>query len=170
MECLRRARGQRPAHIINKRTYNIFISALVRTRGIICFSGEIDMRKNFWVANDSGYIVFRNAEVFIETSVDKYKGKTTLWIDRYGYYKDADLKYLKALYIEVEQRVKNGGIKQVRLRASDSKELDFWRELGFEVDLRTTNVKGAKNKILLKSLHKPFFGLLGWWQNIFRRF
>lgn len=127
------------------------------------------MRRNVWIANDSGYVTFRNAKAFFETSVEKYKGKTTLWIDRYGYYEDADLNHLKALYIEVEKIVESGGIKQVRIRASDSKELDFWTGLDFKVELRITNAEGAEGKILLKSLRKPFFRLLRWFQNAFRR-
>jgi hypothetical protein len=119
------------------------------------------MRRNVWIANDCGYVTFRNAKAFFETSVEKYKGKTTLWIDRYGYYEDADLNHLKALYIEVEKIVESGGIKQVRIRASDSKELDFWSDLGFRVELRITNAEGAEGTILLKSLRKPFFRLLG---------
>ena len=111
------------------------------------------MRRNVWIANDCGYVTFRNAKAFFETSVEKYKGKTTLWIDRYGYYEDADLNHLKALYIEVEKIVESGGIKQVRIRASDSKELDFWSDLGFRVELRITNAEGAEGTILLKSLH-----------------
>lgn len=119
------------------------------------------MRRNVWIANDSGYVTFRNAKAFFETSVEKYKGKTTLWIDRYGYYEDADLNHLKALYIEVEKIVESGGIKQVRIRALDSKELDFWSDLGFKLELRIANAEGAESTILLKTLRKPFFGLFG---------
>ncbi len=118
------------------------------------------MRKNVWIANDCGYVTFRNAKAFFETSVEKYKGKTTLWINHYGYYEDADLDHLRALYIEVEKIIKSGGIKQVRLRASDGEELDFWSDLGFEVELSIANAEGAESTILLKSLHKPFFRLL----------
>ncbi len=114
------------------------------------------MRKNVWIANDNGYVTFRNAKAYFETSIEKYRGKTTLWIDRYGYYEDADLNHLKALYIEVEKIVENGGIKQVRLRAVDDTEVKFWINLGFRTELRVTNAEGNESTILLKSLSKPF--------------
>lgn len=46
---------------------------------------EVGMRRNVWIANDSGYMTFKNRKAFFETTVDKYKRKSTLWIDRYGY-------------------------------------------------------------------------------------
>lgn len=125
------------------------------------------MRKNVWIANDSGYMTFKNPKAFFETTVEKYKRKSTLWIDRYGYYVDSDLNHLKALYIEVEKIIQNGGIRQVRLRASDSEELGFWSDLGFKEELRTTDSEGAETAILLKSLHKPFFGFLERLKNAF---
>lgn len=121
---------------------------------------EVGMRRNVWIANDSGYMTFRNPKAFFETTVEKYKRKSTLWIDRYGYYEDSDLNHLKALYIEVEKLIQNGGIRQVRLRALDKKELDFWLGLGFKEELRTTDAEGAETAIMLKNLHKPYFGLL----------
>lgn len=118
------------------------------------------MRRNVWIANDCGYITFRNAKAFFETSVEKYKGKATLWIDRYGYREEADPNHLKALYIEVEKILESEGIKQIRLRASDNQELDLWTDLGFEAKLKTTSGEGTESTILLKSLHKPFSELV----------